>query len=81
MPSAQCRTDDVPQILRVEPRRKRRRSNEVAEHHRELAALGDILWSWLGHGSGSERRRSSAATLSDRSQHLAAIAERDAKVL
>ena len=73
--------DDVAKILRVKPRRERRRSNEVAEHHRELAALGGILWSWLGHASGSGRGRSNATTSGDGSQHLAAIAEHNTKVL
>ena len=32
--------DDLAHVLGVEPRRKRGRADEVAEHHRQLAALG-----------------------------------------
>ena len=32
--------DQLAQILRVEPRRQRRRADQVAEHHRQLPALG-----------------------------------------
>ena len=32
--------DDLAQIFRIEPRRERGRADEVAEHHRQLAALG-----------------------------------------
>jgi hypothetical protein len=74
-------TDDVPKILRIKPRRECRRSDEVAEHHRELATLGDILWSWVGHASGSRPRRRNATTSGDGSQHLATIAEHNTKVL
>jgi hypothetical protein len=38
--SAMIRSDDLAQILRIEPRRKRGRVDEVAEHHRELPPLG-----------------------------------------
>ena len=31
--------DDLAQILGIEPRRQRRRADEIAEHHRQLAAL------------------------------------------
>jgi hypothetical protein len=36
--------DDLPQIFRVELGRKRRRADEVAEHHCELTALGGRTW-------------------------------------
>ena len=32
--------DHCPQILRIEPRRNRRRADQVAEHHRRLPPLG-----------------------------------------
>ena len=32
--------DDLPQILGIEPRRKRGRADEIAEHHAERAAFG-----------------------------------------
>ena len=32
-------SDQLAQILRVKTRRQRRRSNEVAEHHRQLSAF------------------------------------------
>ncbi len=72
--------DDAPQILGVEPRRQRRRAHEIAEHHRELTALGGILWPSLGRVSGSRRGWGDAREPPDRTQHLAAIAEHDAEV-
>ena len=47
--------DDLAHILGVKPRRKRGRAHEVAEHHRELAALGGIM---RLRGSGCRSRRS-----------------------
>ena len=32
--------DHLAQILRIEPRRQRRRADQIAEHHRKLAPLG-----------------------------------------
>ena len=34
--------DEIAPVLRVEPRRKARRADEVAEHHRNRPALGSI---------------------------------------
>ena len=34
--------DEIAPILRVEPRRKARRANEIAEHHGDRAALGGV---------------------------------------
>ena len=36
--------DDLAHVLGIEPRRQRGRADEVAEHHRELAALGVGPW-------------------------------------
>src|SRR5271165_4132471 len=38
--SAMIRADDLAQILGIEPRRKRRRADQVAEHHGQLPAFG-----------------------------------------
>jgi hypothetical protein len=40
--------DDFPQVLRVLPRRERRRADEVGEHHGNLAAFGGVLGFRLG---------------------------------
>src|SRR5262249_49571925 len=37
---AVIRSDDLAQILRIEPGGQRSRADEVAKHHRQLAALG-----------------------------------------
>ena len=37
-------TDDLAHVLGIQPRRQRGRADEVAEHHRELAALGVGPW-------------------------------------
>src|SRR5690242_15426198 len=39
--------NDIAQILRVHTRRERGRTNEVREHHGDLAALGGIGSPWL----------------------------------
>ena len=49
------RTDDLLHVLGVEPGRERGRTNEVAEHDRELAALGVGPW-----GGRRDLRRSRA---------------------
>ena len=36
--------DQRAQILRVEPRRQRRRADQIAEHHRQLPAFGVALY-------------------------------------
>jgi hypothetical protein len=68
--------DDLAQILRVVARRQRRRADQIAEHHGQLAPLrlaGD--GSRLGHGQGDARRRF-AAQCGDRRQQLAAMSDR-----
>jgi hypothetical protein len=53
------RGNDLPQILRVHPGGKSRRTDEVGKHHSDLAALGGVLrlrfgrssrlrWRWRG---------------------------------
>jgi hypothetical protein len=66
--------DDVPEVLRVEPRRECRRSDKVSEHHRELTLLG------LGPGS-TRGSQSAPIELCNRAQHLPAMAERNADFL
>ena len=46
--------DQLAQILRVKPRRQRRRADQVAEHHRQLSAFG-VDWRRRG-GSGFRAR-------------------------
>src|SRR5215472_6730076 len=43
--------DDVTQILGIEPRRQLGRADEIAEHYRELAALGAVGARSCGHSS------------------------------
>src|SRR4029077_20526001 len=68
-------TDDLLQILWVEPGRERRRADEVAEHDRNLAALSVVPR--LGLERGCRRGRE----LGDCCQHLAPMPDRDAKFL
>src|SRR5262249_2176732 len=44
--------NDLPQVLRVKPRRKRGRTHKVAKHHRQLAALGAVRWLQGGGSRG-----------------------------
>jgi hypothetical protein len=67
--------DDLAQVLGVEPRRKSRRTDEVAEHHRQLPPLG--LLGGRGLGSGNRRGGSGRGSQSgDRFQQPTAVAER-----
>ena len=54
--------DDVAQLLRIEPRRQCRGTDEVGEHDRELAAFGRVLfrgdlWRPRGHRCFARRWR------------------------
>ena len=40
--------NDLAQVLRVHAGGERRRTDQVREHHRDLAALGGVLGLWLG---------------------------------
>ena len=68
--------DDLAQILRIEPRRQRRRADEVAEHHRQLPAFG--LGAELGYrGAPSSRSNGRlGAERDDGGEQLAAVADR-----
>src|SRR6516225_2248197 len=62
------RGDDISQILRVKTSGERRRAHEIAEHHRQLTALG--------HGSDTVRlgrRIKVAAQRGDSREQLAAV--------
>jgi hypothetical protein len=68
--------DHLAQFFRVEPRRKRRRADQIAEHHGQLRALG------IGGSRGIRDRRPHrgggrrAAERSDGVQQLAPMADR-----
>jgi hypothetical protein len=47
--------DDSMHVLGVEPRGKRRRTHEIAEHDGELPALGGIVRLWLRLRNGPPR--------------------------
>jgi hypothetical protein len=67
--------DDLAQILGVEASRQRRRTDQIAEHHSQLALFcvnGD--WSRLGRGLGYGRRRF-PAQVGDRPQQSAPMAD------
>jgi hypothetical protein len=42
--------DDAAHVLGIEPRGKRRRAHQITEHHRQLAALGDVVSGRFGSG-------------------------------
>ncbi len=64
--------DDLAQILGVEPGRQLGRADEVAEHDRQLAALGSRDGRRRGGGLG----RRAAAHRGDRGEQPAAVADR-----
>ena len=73
-------TDDLAHVLGVQPSRQRGRADEVAEHDRELAALGGIM---RLRGNGCRSRRSKlwrafldSIQLGDRAQQLTPMTER-----
>lgn len=69
--------DDFAHVLRIKPRGKRGRANEIDEHHCQLPALGDVLDD--GHGS---RRFPVRTERGNRPQHSLAVAEQcDADIL
>ena len=47
--------NDLAQVLRVHARRECRRTDEVREHHRDLAALGSVVGPWLRWGNSRFR--------------------------
>jgi len=91
----EIRPDQVAPLLGIELRRNAGRIHQIAEHHREIAALTDSFdrnGDWGRHHSDGDRRRHDgrrrrcrrrcAAQFGDRLQQLLAMAERrDADVL
>jgi hypothetical protein len=71
--------DHRAQILRIEPRRQRRRADQIAEHHRQLPPPGfgsGGRHRRLGRLFGSRRRQSTFTQRCDRFQKLLARPER-----
>ncbi len=76
--------EDRAQILRVEPRRQRRRADQIAEHHGQLPPLGLGGGRCGGYGRGGQligsgRRQSAFAQRGDRLEQLQARTERQAE--
>jgi ABC-type glutathione transport system ATPase component len=67
--------DDLAQILGIVARRQRRRADQIAEHHRQLAPLGLPGSGCRGCGLGNGLRRV-AAQGGDCGQQLAPVADR-----
>jgi hypothetical protein len=73
-------SDHLPHILGIEPSRHRCRTNEIAEYHCKLAALGGILAGSRRGGRTCEvRRRLRRTQTCDRSEEPFAIPQGDAK--
>ena len=72
--------DQIAPVLRVEPRRETRRADEIAEHHRDRAALRRNLKTLgrrgLGRGGRRVRRRRWARQGGDCGEQPAPIADR-----
>ena len=83
--AAVVRADDLVHVLGVELRRERGRADEVAEHDRELTALGGVQWA--RRGGGRSRNGDCRCALpkgfetTNRAQQLAAMAEQYAQLL
>jgi hypothetical protein len=69
--------DQLPQILRIEPRRERGRADEVAEHDRQLATFRRVAARWRRLCDGLGRRRPERRY---RLEHDFAMAEEDAEL-
>ncbi len=67
------RADDLAQILGIELRRQRRRTDQVAEHHRELAAL---CAAGSRHWAGIRIRCRAGPQRGDGIEQLAAVSDR-----
>ena len=72
--------NDLAEVFRVHAGRECRRADQVAEHHRYLAALGGVLRLRLDHGVDLHCGRGSASKLTDCAQNLAAITKDNADV-
>jgi hypothetical protein len=68
--------DDLAQILGIELRGQRRRTNQVAEHHRELAALGAELPGRRRHRAGNRIRWRAGPQRGDGLEQLAPVTDR-----
>ena len=73
-------TNDLTHVLGVEPRRQRGRADKVAEHYRQLAALGCILGLRLRDG-GLLSLDQRVTEFPDGAPHLQAVPKRNAEVL
>src|SRR6516164_3257050 len=72
--------DQVAQIFRIEPRRKRSGTNKIAEHHRELPALRPVLRQRrLDLSRMGRNRRAWHLEPGDRPQHPLAMPEQHAQ--
>ena len=63
--------NDLAQVLRIQPRRKGCRADEVAEHDRELPTLGGFLAQPSAASRGLKGTNSVGGIRLDRAQHLA----------
>ena len=72
---------DFAQVLGVEMPRQGSGADKVAEHHRQLAALGFYTGGALRGGVRSWRRLGRGLQLRDRREELAARAQRNADLL
>ena len=69
------------QVLRVHAGGERRRTDQVREHHRDLAAFGDVLGLRLRSGGGSRCHLGRIYVLADSGKYLPSGSERDPHVL
>ena len=74
--------NDLSQVLRVHAGGKRGRTDQVREHHRDLAALGFVPWARVGPRRKLGRGGGGSGKLGNRLEQFPAISKRhDAKLL
>src|SRR5262249_15660472 len=73
------RRRNPPHVLWVQPRRKCRRANQIAEHNRQVALLG-LIWS-LGLGRWFGCYRSGLLKFRDGAKHVTAMPGEHTEVL